>query len=180
VPIQYLLPCTCGRKMPVELRQAGELASCPCGLPLEIPRLLELKKLEKVTTSVEKGKNKPIWGAGHGLVLLGVIVLLIVAVCGGLVVRSTPANPLDAVTPEQMRAQSAKLTPVQTWQTWLYFKQNGLNPRKEHVDRFFDTLYAQRQMILTFLSVAGVGGIGMLIAGIFVIRRKRPAVSVSR
>lgn len=43
----YLLPCTCGRKVPVSTRHAGQTVRCACGAELEVPTLRGLGELER-------------------------------------------------------------------------------------------------------------------------------------
>ncbi|MGL6195868.1 MAG: hypothetical protein ACRC2T_13715 [Thermoguttaceae bacterium] len=42
---KYLLPCTCGESVPIETTQAGQTVTCSCGLQLQVPTLLKIKKL---------------------------------------------------------------------------------------------------------------------------------------
>jgi hypothetical protein len=173
VTIQYLFPCSCGRKTPVESRQAGEATRCDCGATLEIPRLLELKKLERVAFEARETENIPNWGIGHSLIVSAVVVLAGVLLLWMGISYFMPGNPYDRMTPEQTRAQSAKMTPVETWETWQYFQQVGLNPPKERIDRYIEGQYAKRQMLLTYLGIAAAGGVALLVAGIF-LAGKRP------
>lgn len=179
MPIQYLLPCSCGRKIPVETRQAGGSISCECGASLEVPRLLEVKKLERAATQGGITKNKPVWGIAQGMILSGIVILIVIAVFSVLELRYGQGNPYDSLTPEQMHAAFAKMKPIDTWETWRYFQIHGYNPQKDNTERFFEGLYAQRQLILTFLTIAGAGGVALLVAGIL-IRRKRPSSSLTR
>jgi hypothetical protein len=171
--IQYLIPCSCGRKTPVETQQAGETVSCGCGAKLEIPRLLELKKLEKVVVSASQTKPSSVWGIGHSLSLSGIVVLVVVMALWILVLKKAPGNPYEGMTPDQIRTHFQKMTPVETWQWWLYFKQFGVNPHKDYFERTLEGLFAQRQMLLIYLGIAATVGVALIIAGILIARRKR-------
>ncbi|MCC6125783.1 MAG: hypothetical protein IT426_12525 [Pirellulales bacterium] len=175
MPMQYLVPCSCGRKTRVEIRQAGEAISCECGLKLEIPRLLELKKLETVAISSGDQKKPAVWGMGHGLLLTGIVILASVAVLGVFVLKFGHDNPYSRMTPDQIRAQFQKMSPVETWETWMYFKQVGINPRKERIDRHLEGLHEVSNMHLIFLGIAAGGGFALVVAGIIIAYRKRPA-----
>jgi hypothetical protein len=173
VAIRYLLPCSCGRKVPVETRQAGETTRCECGLPLEIPRLLELKRLEKAAVSEDGVRNPLVWGIGHSLVLSGMVVLVGVVLLWYLVLQNAQGDPYSRMTPDQVRAHCQKMSPLQTWQTWMYFQQNGINPRKDRFEREILGLFGQRQLLLTYLGIAGGAGAALVVGGIFLVRRKR-------
>jgi hypothetical protein len=178
VPIQYLVPCSCGRKLPVETRQAGESITCECGNILAIPRLLELKKLEKTAVQEKIVPVRSAWGVGHGLALAGMSILLIVLALWVYVILFVPGNPYERITPDQIREQHQKKSPMQTWQEWVYYQKSGLSPRKERIDRYFEGRFAQRQMILTYFGIASAVGGAVLATGIVVIYRKRSIRSV--
>ena len=78
------------------------------------------------------------------------------------------------MTPDQICAQFQKMSPSDTLQTWLYFKQHGLNPHKDRVERYLEGLFEQRKMLLTFLAIAAAGGVALIVAGVFIARQKRP------
>ena len=42
---KYLLPCSCGKDVPIETAQAGGNVPCDCGQSLKVPTLLQIKKL---------------------------------------------------------------------------------------------------------------------------------------
>jgi hypothetical protein len=160
--------------MPVETRQAGETVLCECGLKLEIPRLLELKKLEKVAISSSEPKKTAVWGIGHSLLLTGFLLLGVVAALWIFVQKFGYEDPYSRRTPDEIRTQFQNMSPLGTWETWLYFKQVGINPPKERIDRHFEGLYKVSKMHLIFLGIAAGGGIAMVVAGIVIAYRKRP------
>ncbi len=43
--MKYLLPCTCGESIVVEVSQAGQRIACKCGKSLEVPTLRALREL---------------------------------------------------------------------------------------------------------------------------------------
>lgn len=44
----YLLPCSCGREIPIEPRQAGETVSCECGRTSAAPRCERSRTFDRV------------------------------------------------------------------------------------------------------------------------------------
>jgi hypothetical protein len=179
VSIQYLVPCSCGRKTPAETRQAGESISCECGQTIVVPRLLELKKLEKAAVPEPTAHNPPSWGVGNGISLIGSVLFLVMLGLWFFVLLFVPGDPYEQVTPDQIREQFTKMSPYQTWQKWTYFEKSGLNPRKERIDRYFEGLFAQRKMILLFFGIGAALGAAILLAGILVIYKKRLAYAMT-
>ena len=102
------------------------------------------------------------------MVLVGVVILWILALI------YLPGDPYEGMTPDQIRAQFQKMSPSETFKSWMYFKQIGLNPHKDYLERRLEGLFAQRQMILLYLGIAAAVGIALIVTGIILIRRKRP------
>jgi hypothetical protein len=166
--------------MPVETRRAGEAITCDCGVTLIVPRLLELKKLEQVADRTIASTAPSSWGAGHGLAFAGTIVLLGAAALWILVLIFAPSDPYDSMTPDQIHTQFQNMQPVETWQWYLHFKETGINPHKGRIERYMESLSAQRQIILLLLGIAVAGGAALIGAGIFIARRKRPPRAAAR
>ena len=86
--IRYLLPCLCGKKIPVDRAQAGQTIQCECGADVEVPTLLGLRSLEMIEeespTTTRSG-----WGVPQGLTIVGgVITLGAVAACSYIAATS--------------------------------------------------------------------------------------------
>lgn len=79
---QYLLPCECGRTLPIEVHQAGQSLTCSCGKQLTVPSLRAIRQLPAATAeagpasakSADAGKK---WGPLQGTVFfLGAILFI--------------------------------------------------------------------------------------------------------
>jgi uncharacterized protein YxeA len=180
VAIQYLLPCSCGQSVPVETRQAGGTVVCRCGQKLDIPRLLELKKLEKVVLEADRSGRGSSWGPGHSISLIGVLILVVAGLFAVRLIQLGVTNPYERLTLEQIKTEFAKMTPDVTWQTWNFYKQIGINPEKQRIDRVIEAEYEQRQMLLVYLGIAGFVGLVITVSGVVLImqKRKRPSGGV--
>ena len=44
--MKYLLPCSCGESIPLDITQAGQTVTCRCGAAQQAPSLLNIKKLQ--------------------------------------------------------------------------------------------------------------------------------------
>jgi hypothetical protein len=72
---RYLLPCTCGKQIPVEPTQAGDTIHCDCGLPLDVPSLMEMRRLEPEESIVTKARgSQPKWGKRQAWLLAGSLI----------------------------------------------------------------------------------------------------------
>jgi hypothetical protein len=60
----YLLPCSCGQKLPVSVRHAGHMIRCACGAQLEVPTLRGLRQLEPAEARPQAGRT---WGGRQQL-----------------------------------------------------------------------------------------------------------------
>ncbi len=121
---RYLLPCTCGRKTPVEPRQAGETIPCDCGKTLEVPTMLAMGQLEPASPEAGWDTSPATWGANQIMALLGGTLLF-----GAILLATTMflTRPRER-TPEMLREAARADTPVQSLEMWHYLRSNGLDP----------------------------------------------------
>jgi hypothetical protein len=79
----YLLPCSCGKKIPVDAGQAGAKVMCDCGQQLAVPTYRALKDLEqeKPVAAGAAAAETSDWNAIRGVMFsFGLLVSLIAAV----------------------------------------------------------------------------------------------------
>jgi hypothetical protein len=136
VSIRYLILCKCGQKTPVELFEAGGEVNCRCGEKVEVPRLLELKKLEKVV-DVQKTERSPSkWGAGKGIALAGLVLLLGLAALGGWMYRCAPYDPLEVQNNDHARAYFKTVPPYYSGRRGKYASRRvstlAVKPRRKN------------------------------------------------
>jgi hypothetical protein len=179
VNTMYLLPCSCGRKIPVELRQAGETVKCDCGLLLEVPTLTRLKALQKADAVAEPKKAKTVWTNGHRLTFFGGLVILASIVMGGWLFWNRPIDPYANFTPEQMMQAAATRTPLQSLLLWQMLVKSGL----EHHKRWDEVVYADIQAqykVYCWIEGVVVGiGVALVAAGIIILnlKKKKPGMA---
>ncbi len=76
--VKYLLPCSCGKRVPVDATQAGERIRCDCGAEMEVPTLMKLRTLEIAPASPQPRRRLAfVWGPKQALMLLGSIFFLV-------------------------------------------------------------------------------------------------------
>lgn len=168
----YLLPCSCGEKVPVEPRQAGEVIKCSCGVALDAPTLLEMAALEKARPNPESRRSPEPWGVRQSLALLGAVILF--AALGLTVVllfnqplpveREKAVMSLDAI-----RRQTLALTPLQSRRVWQSLRATGPDGRMPFQEQIYDEMLGQyRQSLLGWwlslgvVAVIGVVGLGLV------------------
>ncbi|MHC4405869.1 MAG: hypothetical protein ACYTG0_40010, partial [Planctomycetota bacterium] len=72
---KYLLPCSCGQKIPVGATQAGGGLRCECGAELEVPALRELTQLDRAEVKPTRRAPAPSWGSRQSVFFLGLVVM---------------------------------------------------------------------------------------------------------
>jgi hypothetical protein len=82
----YLLPCSCGKKVPVDAGQAGAKVTCECGQQLAVPTFRALRNLEQekpveaAAAGATAGKGSE-WNPVRGIMFsFGLLLSLIAAV----------------------------------------------------------------------------------------------------
>ena len=80
--MKYLLPCTCGESIVVEVSQAGQRIPCKCGKTLEVPTMRAIRELapamEENAKAAVKQRPAQTWSQTQGTVF-GIGALLAVA-----------------------------------------------------------------------------------------------------
>ena len=174
----YLLPCSCGRKIPVQLRQAGETIACDCGTSLEVPPLTELKALQKLEAPAKPQIVKTAWTTGHRLTFFGGLVILAGIVMGGWLFWNRPIDPYANFTPEQMMQAASTRTPLQSLRLWQALVKGGLEHHKRWAEVVFSDIQAQYQVYWWVLGLVVGIGVALVAAGIIVLslKKKKPGM----
>ena len=148
----YLLACNCGKKLPVEAPQAGQMVRCACGESLEVPTIRGLAKLERAEQPAPT-KTGPRWGPREGLLLLGVVISVLALMTAGVLhVRkyqvagkfTIPDNTFTDERAEQIRQAVDKLSPAQAWNEWEILR-SGIRRRQTRAEAERDELLLARQ-----------------------------------
>ncbi len=113
---RYLLTCTCGRTLPVEIGQAGGKLACACGATLDVPPLRNLRHLP-VEPSREPLRAASNWGARQQ-------IIAVVSIFGAVLVSyglwnwlTEPVLPIfdPAMRTKVMEKGINDLTPAKAW-----------------------------------------------------------------
>jgi hypothetical protein len=182
VATRYLLPCSCGQKIPVEMRQAGEIITCPCGNSLEVPTLLKLKTYQRVEVPPPAETPKKAWNAGHRLILLGAVIIIATVAIGGWLFWERPADPFANLNAEQVKAALQTVSPSQSWRRWLYYEKAGPEWHKVNIEITFADLQAQHKVYWGLLTMVGGAGLAFIAGGIIVLyfSRKKTNAKTAR
>jgi len=122
----YLLTCSCGERVPVEIGQAGGSVTCRCGTKLDVPTLRQLRHLPQV--KAEEAPVRSGWGARQGIIAASAIA---VVACLVWSVWSWKNDPVHAVFDPVQRMQVVEehiKTPAGAWEAWIEFYK----PMAEH------------------------------------------------
>ena len=91
IPQLYLVPCTCGNKVQVRARQAGDQVTCKCGAVVNVPTIRGLKQLETVIDEDER-PDAPRSSWQGPIFSLGLVALFIGAMIFFVTWLTPPAN----------------------------------------------------------------------------------------
>lgn len=180
---QYLLPCSCGQKVPVEPAQAGGQVACPCGQSLSVPTLRALRSLEPAgpevatTRRAKGGKWSRTQGAMFSIGLaVAVISLAIVAYTSFMFVQATPFT--RDYTPElsELSAQEVdQLTALETYDEFVKMSSEGLGVIGTPPWVHFKKVVAEQKVVMIGSGIAAALGILAVVASFFVGSTKQPA-----
>ena len=162
----YLLPCSCGRSVPIEVGQAGQSISCECGAALDVPTMRQIRELEQAPTDDSLPQEQTsTWSPRKGVILLG---LVIAVASGGVGIYLWATRPqlftydLEA----SLKAIDEEIDALSPAATWVLWKMGALKQGLvEYTMPAQDHLAAQIAMHQRFVVVAfSVAGIGLVIS----------------
>ena len=187
---RYLLPCVCGRRIPVAASQAGEQLQCECGQKLEVPTLRHLAALDRLEQHEVAPRRDKSWGARQGLVFLGASIISFSRVFAGYgfliylqlhKLRRRLLN-LSCCTraiwfrPDAPPLSIDTMSAADGWKAWelLHVIQRPLHPYYEMgpLTRYKDAMDNWEGLRLAALVAAGAGVL-LINIGLFLVRGSR-------
>lgn len=173
---RFLLPCVCGRQLPVNAAQAGDQLQCECGQRIEVPTLRHLAALERVEEAAPRRVKN--WGVRQGLVFLGASIIAIAAVCLLVLQLERP----ERIHEQLIRTNIENMSPADVWRTWPILEQGirrSLYPGEVSVmARNLLDIHAWEQWRTTALAVGGIGVL-LVAIGLFIVRPPRRRTSAA-
>jgi hypothetical protein len=119
---KYLLTCTCGNEVPVEIGQAGGRVACTCGAQLDVPTLRQLRHLPQ-EKAAETGAAAS-WGTHQGWIAAALIFVAALLAWTAWSWWTQPSQPkFDATHAVEHMAlvdqNLKKWTPTDGWNLWI-------------------------------------------------------------
>lgn len=129
---KYLLPCSCGKFVPIETAQAGSDVVCQCGQSLKVPSMLKIKKLRTVEEALagELAAIDPAQMSTH----------------------ENAASPQNVST-EQKASQEKRQKDAQNYLKKAVKDENDLNDSKKTTSRVHSGLFSTG-LVLLLASIA--------------------------
>ena len=178
--MHFLLPCPCGKSLPIEPRQAGEEITCSCGQQLTIPTMREMRLLPsdgKPAVAPSRnwsGRQGWLFSGGAAIVLIAVIAFAFLTYKRSKLELYTDKPQLDY---EAMEADSAEATdtPVLALDEWNKIVADGLQPRDFKFNYEIAQDMAKRNVGQSVVA-AFIGAVGLLLAAsAFIVPATSPA-----
>jgi hypothetical protein len=121
---KYLVECTCGNKLPVEMGQAGGRIACSCGNLVDVPTLRKLRHLPSVETELTRPTST--WSARKGVITASLLLAGALAIVNAWSWFTQPKVPVfDPAYYEHdvIEHRLKTMTPTQSWVWWIeYYK----------------------------------------------------------
>ncbi len=132
------------------------MLSCTCGATMEVPTVLQMARLEQVSTEPPAAAPSVPWGLRQSMVLLGVLIALLgIGLTVGLFL-TRPQLPDN----DEVRRRATSYTAVQSWQ---YYREDLRifgpdRPSKKHDEAFAKAAFRQNVWmgVTLTLAIAGV------------------------
>lgn len=170
----YLLPCSCGKDVPVAANQSGLPVRCECGTELTVPALRGLAGLRRIETDepLAAADTSASWGPRQGVVFLGLVILIGSLLASLLLWYGRPRPPIPPTFDEWNQSDVDQRTPEELLDLWDILREGPADP--EWASHTASYLYAERQFHNWLILVLGVAGLGMvLVLGGLLTRPRR-------
>lgn len=118
----YLLPCACGKSIPVEVSQAGDRVTCECGAQVEVPPLRQIHQLPVQPEAADAGRPQSDWAVHQGVLTAGLLIALALAALGGWWWISEPPMPKGfdpGAVGERVDYVLDNISPKQAYDQWV-------------------------------------------------------------
>ena len=155
----YLLPCTCGQKIPVEATRAGQEVVCQCGRRLEVPTMRKLRHLERAAPP-ERGRTpSQAWGARQAVILVGSLVILAAMITAAWFYTMRPKmKPIE------------ELTFADTWIIWERDLHPGIDFTSPSERGYLEVRKAYHRW-MSVVAAFFVLGVGIVVVGLLMPKR---------
>ncbi|NLX55210.1 MAG: hypothetical protein GXY58_08860 [Planctomycetaceae bacterium] len=131
--MKYLLPCSCGQSMAIEVSQAGQSVQCTCGKTLDVPTMRLIRQLPPADEVPEKTRVRDRhWSLRQRLFFSCGLALLM----GGLLSAAffqmgragleTEERPWDNL--ERAYQDIDTMDIEQTWELWTNVRNESIGP----------------------------------------------------
>ena len=142
----YLLPCSCGKSIPIDTSQAGQEVRCSCGQSQEVPTLRGIRQLLQAEQAVtQQHRVKKPWSNKRTIWFAVGLTTIAVGISGMLIVGveiSKVFNPGDGIrlpTKKEMKSYEeeisgkmiSRMTPEETYAQFSQTKEMGLGEQVE-------------------------------------------------
>lgn len=171
-PQLYLVPCTCGKRVRVRARQAGEQVTCECGATVSVPTIRGLKQLESIADDAagpatqRSSLQGPLFSLGLLSLFAGTLVLLGVWLF-------PPANmnvdwqqmAMNAADAERGAKPVAELNVMELYDEFLMYRDRARQTPWDQVREVTESAQARYRTLLTIGGVLFVAGaLAMLVS----------------
>ena len=172
VTVKYLVPCACGRKVPVEPRQAGQTVVCACGEALEVPTLLRLAALEQEPSAAAAPPPVASWGLGQAIALVGLAVLL--SALAGAIYLCFQRPSLPTADAQKIHDVVQKMPPATVYRNWKLLRDQGLNPKDTAIVDAYDEAVLRYRLWWAAVLLAAIAGIVAIVVPLAHARNSNP------
>ena len=148
-----------------------------CRADLQIPALLQMKRLEPAPAACEEDLPRaaatPLqWGIYEGFAFLGVVIVLVAVAVGSWLHYIRPVAR-TAPPEELIREKAENASPRQLWRTWRIMRVKGLNPLPIQQIATFDQSNRRHMIWMGSVAVVGLFGLSLTI-WMLALRNRQP------
>ncbi len=141
MPVKYLLPCSCGAKITIDVGKAGRTVRCQCGRKVEVPTMREIKKLRQFQErQIDSASD---WSPRLAVALAGAVLAVVATLAAGWLWLNRPVSPQGKIESEirsnlerleensfrerrKIDRSVANMTTIEAYKRWQKLRKEGL------------------------------------------------------
>ena len=164
--MKYLLPCSCGKTVTVDVGQAGQSLRCECGRKLEVPTMRAIRQLEPLRdVQLRQSRRKKPWSLTQGAVFASGLAIMVAGLATAAYFQigrsrlQTEAVPWDNLELALKNIDNMNID--QAFQLWQEIRDDPIGPY--HPPNYIMARYVSAGVLNYVLGSLGVAALGLIV-----------------
>jgi hypothetical protein len=131
--MKYLLPCSCGQNIAIEVSQAGQSVACSCGKQVDVPALRMIRQLKPAVEDSARARRSGNWSTLQGMVFALGLATAVAGLSMGIFYQwgRSKLDTKEVAWDHQLGTDMKLLEEMDledAWENWKLVRNSGIGP----------------------------------------------------